>query len=153
MTKKSFSIIQSLQKDKVFRYLVCGVITAAFNVLLLVAVIKLLGIKTPLLRNLANFFSIEVSLLFSFFVYRAWVWSTERSTVREVLFRQVPLYHLSVGASLISRSFIVFPILDWLGVHYVANTLVGIIIGSVVNYKISDRWVFKANSKKVSHDS
>jgi dolichol-phosphate mannosyltransferase len=145
MTKKTFRIINRLLKDKVFRFLVCGAITAAFNVLLLVAVIKVFGIKTPLLRNLANVFSIEVSLLFSFFVYRTWVWSIRHSTIREVLFRQVPLYHLSVGVSIVSRSLIIFPLLDWLGVHYAANTLVGIVIGSVVNYKISDKWVFKAS--------
>lgn len=148
MAQKPFSIIQNLQKDKVFRYLVCGAITAAFNVLFLVAVVKLLGIRTSLSRNLANFFSIEVSLVFSFFVYRAWVWPAVHLTVRTILLRKLPLYHLSVGASLISRSLIVFPILDWLGVHYVANTLIGIVIGSVVNYKFSDRWVFNATKER-----
>jgi dolichol-phosphate mannosyltransferase len=114
-----------------------------FNVLLLAAIIEFFGIKTPILRNTANAFSIEISLLASFFIYRAWVWSIGRSTIKEMLYRQIPLYHLSVSASIISRTFLVFPLLDWLRVHYTINTLLGIVLGSAINYIISDKWVFK----------
>lgn len=146
MTPKILRVFNRLWQRKVFRFLVCGVVTAVFNVLLLVVIIKAFEIKTPFLRNLANVFSIEVSLFFSFFVYRAWVWSTRRSSIREVVFQQMPLYHLSVATSIASRSFIVFPILDWLGVHYAINTLIGIVLGSLVNYRISDRLVFRVKS-------
>ncbi|MEM1168856.1 MAG: GtrA family protein [Cyanobacteria bacterium P01_H01_bin.35] len=136
-------MFKKLLKKKIFRYLICGVVTAAFNVLLISAIIELFGINKPVMRNLANVLSIEVSLLFSFFVYRTWVWSKGNWTIKEVIWRQIPLFHLSIGASIGIRSFIVFPILDWLGVHYTINTLVGILFGSIINYKISDRWVFK----------
>ena len=56
--------------------------------------------------------------------------------------RQIPLYHLSVGAAVGSRILIVFPILDWLGVNYVINTLIGVFLGASINYMISDRFVF-----------
>ncbi len=136
-------MFKKLLKKKIFRYLICGVITAAFNVLLISAIIELFGIDQPVMRNLANVFSIEVSLVFSFFVYRTWVWSKGNWKIKEVIWRQIPIFHLSFGASIGSRSFIVFPILDWFGVHYTINTLVGILFGSIINYKISDRWVFK----------
>lgn len=133
-------------KRKVVRFLICGFFTALFNILLLAALIESFGIKTPILRNVANVFSIEVSLLLSFFIYRAWVWSADRSTFKEMLFRQIPLYHLSVSASIMLRSFLVFPLLDWLGVHYTINTLFGIVLGSAINYIISDKWVFKTQN-------
>jgi putative flippase GtrA len=146
MTPKISSVFHRLWQSKVFRFLVCGVIAAAFNVLLLAVIIQAFEIKTPFFRNLANVLSIEISLFFSFFVYRAWVWTTRRSSIREVVFQQIPLYHLSVAIPIASRSFIVFPILDWLGVHYVLNTLIGIVLGSIVNYRISDKLVFKVKS-------
>jgi dolichol-phosphate mannosyltransferase len=136
-------MLAKLLQRKVVRFLICGFISALFNVLLLAALIEFFDIKTPILRNAANAFSIEISLLVSFFIYRAWVWSTGRSTIKEMLYRQIPRYHLSVSASIISRSFLVFPLLDWLRVHYTINTLFGIVLGSAINYKISDKWVFR----------
>jgi dolichol-phosphate mannosyltransferase len=140
--------LSQLWESKVFRFLVCGGITAIFNVVLLVLIIKLFGIKTPFWRNLANIISIEISVIFSFFVYRSWVWSTQRSTLQEMVLRQIPTYHLSVAASFVGRSLLIFPALDWLGVHYIVNTLIGIILGSIINYKISDRWVFSEKKRK-----
>ncbi|MFM6246392.1 MAG: glycosyltransferase, partial [Dolichospermum sp.] len=64
-------------------------------------------------------------------------------TIREVLWRQIPLYHLSAGAAVITRIFIVFPLLDRLGVNYAINTFVGVLLNAVINYLISDRLVFK----------
>ncbi len=65
-----------------------------------------------------------------------------RFSVQEILWRQIPLYHLSAGAAVGSRILIVFPILDWLGVNYVINTSVGVLLGASLNYLISDRFVF-----------
>lgn len=41
------------------------------------------------------------------------------------------------------RVFVVFPLLDWLGINYTINTLVGVLLSATLNYLISDRWVFK----------
>jgi dolichol-phosphate mannosyltransferase len=142
MILKTQGILYRLWQEKVFRFLICGAITALFNVLLLDTIIRIFEIQTSLLRNIANAGSIEVSLLLSFFVYRTLVWSTRASTIREMILREAPLYHLSCGVSIASRVFIVFPVLDWMGVHYALNTLVGIVLGSIINYKISDKWVF-----------
>jgi dolichol-phosphate mannosyltransferase len=51
---------------------------------------------------------------------------------------------MSAGSAIITRIFIVFPILDWLGVNYAVNTLIGILVGASINYLLSDNLVFKA---------
>ncbi len=140
----------TIWQNKAVRFLICGAMTAAFNVVVLAAIIQIFGIQTPWLRNVANICSIEISVLFSFFAYRAWVWSADESTLPEMLLRQMPLYHLSVSISTLGRILILFPLCDWLGMHYVINTVVGILLGSVVNYKISDRWVFGAKRKQAN---
>ncbi|WP_013334399.1 GtrA family protein [Gloeothece verrucosa] len=129
-------------KQQILRYIVCGVITAIFNVVFIYILIETFKINTPVFRNIANLVAIEISLLFSFFVYKTWVWSSYKSSRKEILWKQIPRYHISCGVVVVSRIFLIFPILDWLKVNYQINTLIGIALGSVINYIISDKWVF-----------
>jgi dolichol-phosphate mannosyltransferase len=139
--------MKKLFGKRIFKFLIGGGVSAAFNLLLMFVMIEQLGFDTPVLENLANAISIELSLLFSFFVYRIWVWPGGTWTVREVLWRQLPLYHIAAGAAVMSRIFIVYPIFNWLGVNYKINTLVGVLLSAVLNYVISDRLVFKTQVK------
>ncbi|MDZ8080399.1 MAG: glycosyltransferase [Nostoc sp. SerVER01] len=142
--------MKNLFRNRVFKFIVGGGVAAVFNLLLIFFMIKLLSFDTPVLRNIANAISIELSLVFSFFVYRIWVWPGGDWTVREVLWRQLPLYHISAGTSVITRILILFPLLDWLGVNYAINTLVGVLLSAIINYIISDRLVFQTHSQDSS---
>lgn len=146
-------VMKKLFQQRLFKFIIGGGVAALFNLLLIFVLIDLLRFNTPFLRNVANAVSIELSLLFSFFVYRIWVWPGGNWTVREVLWRQLPLYHVSAGASVITRILILFPFLDWLGVNYGINTLVGVLLSAVLNYVISDRLVFRSQAKHPSHQS
>jgi dolichol-phosphate mannosyltransferase len=145
--------MKKLFGKRIFKFLIGGGVSAAFNLLIIFLLIDVLGFNTPALRNLANTISIEMSLVFSFFVYRIWVWTGGSWTVREVLLRQLPLYHIAAGTAVFSRIFIVFPLLDWLGVSYQINTLVGVLLNAVINYVISDRLVFKTQVKHPAQQS
>ena len=123
-----------------------GSIAAIFNLFLMVALIEKFGFNTPLLRNFANAISIELSLTLSFFIYRIWVWKGGAWTVKDVLFRQLPIYHLAAGTAVALRLFLIFPILDGLRVNYTVNTLVGILVSTSINYILSDRFVFGGSS-------
>ncbi|ARV58026.1 polysaccharide synthesis protein GtrA [Nostocales cyanobacterium HT-58-2] len=138
-------MINKTLKKKVFRYLVCGVLSAIFNVLALAIIIKVLDAKTPIIRNFANIISIEISLLFSFFLYKKFVWGIELLIIKGVTLQQIFRYHLSVMIAIGSRVFVFFPLLDWLGIHYSVNTLIGIALGSFMTYTMTDKWVFKKN--------
>lgn len=140
-------MLKNLFQQRVFKFLIGGGIAAAFNLLLIFVMIERLGFSTPFLRNIANIVSIELSLLLSFFIYRTWVWTGGVWTVREVLYKQLPLYHISAGAAVISRIFVVFPLLDWLGINYAINTLIGVLLSATLNYLVSDHLVFKAQTK------
>lgn len=135
----------ALFKSKIFKFLIGGGIAAAINLVLISSLIDYLGFKTPFLRNIANVISIEISLIASFFIYRSFVWTGGNWNIKEVLLRQLPLYHVSAGTSVMIRIFLIFPILDWLKVSYVINTLVGVLLSASINYLISDRFVFKTS--------
>ncbi|MDB9375962.1 glycosyltransferase [Nodularia sphaerocarpa] len=140
-------MLKKLLRQKIFKFIIGGGVAAFINLLLIFGLIEWLGFNTPALRNVANAVAIELSLLASFFIYRIWVWPGGVWTIREVLWRQIPLYHLSAGTAVISRIFIVFPLLDWWKVNYAINTLVGVLLSAVFNYLISDRLVFKTPAK------
>ena len=141
-------MINRLFRSRVLKFLIGGGAAAALNLILIFWLIEGLGFSTPLLRNIANVVSIELSLIASFFIYRIWVWPGGVWSVREVLLRQLPLYHLSAGVAVISRIFLIFPILDWLKVNYVINTLVGVLVSATLNYLISDRLVFNTPNQR-----
>jgi dolichol-phosphate mannosyltransferase len=148
-------LFQNIFQSKILKFLIGGGLAAAVNLLLIVSFIELLNFNTPILRNVANVLAIELSLLASFFIYRIWVWPGGSWTLRDVCLKQIPLYHVSAGAAVLVRIFLVFPLLDWLGINYTINTLVGVLLSASINYLISDRWVFKNRdqSSRTQHSS
>ena len=89
---------------KLRRYQASGVSTAVFNVVLLIIVIEALHIETGLGRNIANLACTEVSVLFSFFIYKVFVWRNVCWSVKELILRQIPIYHASVAISFLLRT-------------------------------------------------
>lgn len=136
------TVMISLINRKVSRFVLCGAVTAGFNLALLVIVIEGLRIETGLGRSVANLACTEIAVLFSFFVYKIFVWRDARWTARELVTRQIPIYHASVATSFVVRTLAAFPLLDAVGVHYTLNLLIGIALGAAVNFLISDRFVF-----------
>lgn len=134
---------------KIIKFLFGGGVAAALNLVLISYLIEKAGFNTPFLENIANIISIEISLIFSFFVYRILVWKGGSWKIQDILLKQLPLYHLSAGTAVILRVFVVFPFLNWLGVSYSVNTLIGVLLSASLNYLISDRFVF--NEQKNSY--
>ncbi|WP_138499131.1 glycosyltransferase [Nostoc sp. PA-18-2419] len=145
--------LKKLFQPKILKFLIGGGLAAALNLALIYLIIEKLKFNTPLLRNIANIISIEISLISSFFIYRIWVWTGGIWTIQEVFLRQLPLYHVSAGVSVFTRILFIFPILDWLKVNYAINTIIGVIASASINYLISDRFVFKTPKEKIYNNS
>ncbi|MGF1569872.1 MAG: glycosyltransferase [Nodosilinea sp.] len=136
------------RNSRVIKFLLGGGVAALVNLVLIALLIERLGFDTPLLRNVANAIAIELSLLFSFVIYRLWVWPGGSWSVRDLLLRQLPLYHVSAGAAVLLRVLVLFPLLDYLGVSYGVNTLLGVLLSASINYVISDRLVFSDRANR-----
>jgi dolichol-phosphate mannosyltransferase len=124
------------------RFLFFGGSAAAVNILLMYLLVDLLGLRSVLQQNIANALSIEISLLYSFAVYRLFVWGGTQNAFRIRWYVQLARYHWASAITATLRSFFLFPVLQWLGVHYLVNTLVGIGIGCLLNYNLSGKYVF-----------
>ncbi|MBD2578568.1 glycosyltransferase [Oscillatoria sp. FACHB-1406] len=140
-------MLAKLLQANILKFLLSGGVAAALNLALIFWLIEVRNFNTPFLRNVANAIAIEISLLLSFFLYRIWVWQGGNWKLRDVLLRQIPLYHISAGAAVVCRIFLIFPLLDWLKVNYAVNTLVGVLLSAAINYVISDRLVFKPKTQ------
>ncbi|MCA2719048.1 MULTISPECIES: glycosyltransferase [Microcystis] len=140
-------MLTKIYNNKVFRFLIAGGVAFLINLFLIYWFIDDLGFNTPFLKNVANVISIEISLIASFFIYRIWVWTGGDWTIRDVIFIQLPLYHLSAGLAVLLRVFLIFPFLNWLGISPGVNTMIGVLVGASINYVASDSLIFKPKNK------
>jgi dolichol-phosphate mannosyltransferase len=123
------------------RFLIGGGSSTLLNLTLAYIGVDLLGFSSKLQQNYVNFAAMEISLVYSFFVYRSFVWRDKTRSASRVLLRQLPLYHLSAGAGLLTRT-LLFPLLQIVGLHYLLNIILGIMTGASVNYTLTNRYVF-----------
>ncbi|MDJ0598399.1 MAG: glycosyltransferase [Crocosphaera sp.] len=136
-------MFKQVVRGKIVKFFFGGSLTAAINIILMIVLIERLGFDSSTLRNIANIISIEISLIAGFFIYRLLVWTGGSWNLQDVLLRQLPLYHISASSAILSRILIVFPLLDWVNVNYVINTLIGVLVSFSLNYVISDRLIFR----------
>ena len=127
---------------RILRFLIGGASATMLNLTLAYFGVDVLGFRSDLQQNYVNLVTMETSLLYSFFIYRAFVWRDKSSSVSRNLLKQIPLYHLSAGAGLLTRA-LLFPVLQALGLYYLANILLGILAGAALNYLLSNRYVFR----------
>lgn len=139
-------LISRFASVRIVRFLFLGGSAAAVNLLLMALLVDLLGWDSSLGRNLANVVSLEVSLVYSFFVYRRFVWNDSDSAHNRSTGLLLLRYHGSAGTAILTRSLILFPVLDFFGLHHLLNTLLGAITSCFLNYALSSRFVFQQKS-------
>ena len=141
---------EKLFSQKVLKFAIGGGIVTCFNLVLIFIMIDWWGWNTILLHNVANAISIELSVLLSFFIYRIWVWTEGEWDLKEIFFKQIPLFHVAAGSTILVRIFFLFPLLDFFSMNPELNTLFGGLFGAALNYVMSDRLVFKRNTEQLS---
>ena len=137
---------EKLFLQKILKFAIGGGIVTCFNLVLIFIMIDCWGWNTLLLHNVANAVSIELSVLLSFFIYRLWVWTEGEWEIKEILFKQIPLFHLAAGSAIAARIIFLFPLLDYLSIEPKINTLAGGLFGAALNYAMSDRLVFNSGN-------
>src|SRR5215204_198217 len=123
--------------ERILLFLVGGGSAAIVNLILVYVGVDLLGLSSDFQQNYVNLVSMEISLIYSFFVYRAFVWRVKTWDANRIFLRELPLYHLSAGSGILVRA-LLFPLLQLLGVHYLLNVALGILVGAAANYVLTD---------------
>lgn len=132
----------SRRRLTIVKFLIVSGSAVALNLLLLFLMVRYLGFSTPLGENVANAASMELSIIYNFFMSRAITWADRHKEQGRRLFIQMLKFHLAIGITILFR-LALFPILQLVGVFYILNAAIGIAIAAVFNFVIYDTLIFK----------
>jgi putative flippase GtrA len=126
---------------KIIRYGFSGMLVAGSQFLSMFILIEFVGFSSLILENTANFISIEISLLFAFFLHTRFSWNHSFET-NKIMIKGLLMFHGVTGISFAIR-IILFAVLSNYGMDYRLNTLIGIFVAVLINFTGYDRLVFK----------
>lgn len=116
-----------------------GALGIVVQLLVLAALTSLLGMHYLLATGLA----VESAVLHNFVWHERWTWSDRRTLDRSRLLGRLLRFNLTNGALSILGNLVFMRLLvESLGVHYLPANLVTIALCSVLNFLVSDRFVF-----------
>ncbi|MGD0795814.1 MAG: GtrA family protein [Dehalococcoidales bacterium] len=124
------------------KFLVVSGSAVAINLVLLFLMVRYWGFDTVLRENAANIISMEISIIYNFFLSRAFTWSDRHKEKGGRLVIQILKFHVAIGITLLFRAAL-FPILQHFGVYYIINAAIGIIIAAIFNFFIYDALIFR----------
>jgi putative flippase GtrA len=130
------------------RFLTAGFAAAFVNFLALAFFVEVLGFKTYLMKNAANFMAMEIAVIFHFFLSRHWTWQRIPRKNGMELLTQALSFHVGVFAGISLRT-ILFAVLEKWEVHYLINSAFGIALVAIMNYVFFDRFIFKEAASRL----
>lgn len=132
----------SARKVIIGKFLLVSGSAVLLNLLLLFLMVNYLGMNTTLGENFANLLSMELSIIYNFFLSRSITWKERNREHGLKLFVQICKFHIAIGITIVMRMAL-FAFLQWLGVHYLLNATIGIAISALFNFVIYDSLIFE----------
>jgi dolichol-phosphate mannosyltransferase len=132
----------SCRRLTIGKFLIVSGSAVAINLVLLFLMVKYLGFSTRLGENVANAVSMELTIIYNFFLSRAITFADRHKEYGKRLLVQMLKFQLTIGATTLFRLGL-FPLLQLLGVFYILNAAIGIAIAAVFNFVVYDTLIFK----------
>jgi dolichol-phosphate mannosyltransferase len=124
------------------KFLIVSGSAVLLNLGLLYAMVNYMGFGGSLGQNIANAISMELSIVYNFFLSRAITWNDRRLEKGSKLIAQIFKFHVTIGITLLFRLGL-FAVLQLLGIQYLINACVGIAISALFNFRVYDAVIFK----------
>jgi Predicted membrane protein len=124
---------------KLSRFVLTGGSSALLNLVVLHALVSMVGLSEGWEQDLANALALEAGILYSFLLFRYWVWAAP--AVKRPFWRELATFHGAVAVASIVRMFF-FAVLRAAGLPYLLNAAVGIGLVAVLSYFLYERYVF-----------
>ena len=97
----------------------------------------------------ATALAVETAVLHNFVWHERWTWVDRRGTHRSKIAERLVRFHLANGVfSILSNLVFTAAFVEFLGLHYLVANLVSIAMCSVLNFLVSDRFVFAVPATK-----
>ncbi len=130
---------------KLIKYVCHGAIVALTQMLLMILLVQGADLQSSYALNWANLVSIEGALLVAFILHSLLTWHVEFTSPADVLMRLLR-FHGVTGVSIFTRIGS-FYLLNFAGVHYMVNVLLGITLATFINYFGYDKLVFNSEDQ------
>ncbi len=131
----------SSNRQTVGKFILVSGSAVLLNLFLLHLMVRYLGLNTALGENIANILSMEICVIYNFFLSRAITWGDRYKEHGAGLFLQLMKFHVAIGITTIMRVSL-FAFLQQLGVFYLINAAIGISIASLFNFVAYNTLVF-----------
>lgn len=128
------------RKKKLLKFFLIGITLTIVNLLLIYFFVDILKLNTIFLKNVSNVLAIEIGIILSFILNRNFTWSESKNN--DTFLNQIIRFHYVVGFSAFFRVAL-FAILQFIGINYLINTLICIMLSSIFNFIFYDKRVFK----------
>jgi dolichol-phosphate mannosyltransferase len=90
---------------------------------------------------ISSILAIEISIISNFFLNDLWTW---KDRIKKKYIYRFIQYHISVGITAIFVNWLILLLLtEIFGVYYLLSNLIGIALGTAVNYILNDVWTFR----------
>ena len=128
------------RKKKLLKFILIGITLTIVNLLLIYFFVEILKLNTVFLKNVSNVLAIEIGIILSFVLNRHFTWPESKNN--DTFSNQIIRFHYVVGFSAIFRV-VLFALLQFFGINYLINTLICIMLSSIVNFIFYDKRVFQ----------
>ncbi len=128
--------------ERLKRFLLVGASAFIVNAALLIFFVETLGFASSLLKNVANFLAMELSIFYNFLVSRMWTWGDAPRHRQGRLAAQFAAFN---GAALAGVAIRIasFAALESWQIYYLLNMIIGVALAAALDFVLYDRLIFK----------
>lgn len=124
------------------KFLLVSGSAVALNLLLLYLLVTYCGLSTSLGENIANVISMEIAIIYNFFMSRWITWGDRQKETGLQLLIQLVKFNVTIGITVLFR-IVLFFLLQLAGLYYLVNAAIGIAISALFNFVVYDTLIFK----------
>lgn len=129
------------------KFIIVGASAAIVNFGAMIIFVEILDFNEYFYKNIANILSIELSIIFNFYLSRQWTWFDAPQKKGKMLVGQLLYFNLAALTGIFMR-IICFAALDRLEVFYIINVAIGIGIAAIVDFILYDKLIFRRSTNE-----
>jgi len=133
--------IKSKRLEELIKFGIVGGSGVVVNMGLLFILTRFLSVRL----EIASAIAIEVSILSNFFLNNLWTFKKRNTHVP--FWSRLLRYHLVTGLAGIVNYLVLLLLVKTFGLHDMLSNLIGIVIGTFINYSLNSLWTWRVRSE------
>lgn len=98
--------------------------------------------------TISSLIAIAASIFTNFILNNYWTWKENSETNKYSFINRLWRYYLSASVAAVVNYVTLILLSEYVGIHYLISNLIGIGLGTVINFGLGEFWVFKKNDRK-----